>query len=103
MLCSILQALNPVASCDPQTVLENGACWGCIAGDLRQVNMAKLQLLCDIKALLAGEGGSSGIVSAGDVDPALAPVGSVGFYYNRVAGSFWSWDSTLGAWVKLIG
>lgn len=39
-----------MATCDVQTTLEDGACWGCL--DQKQRDIAKLTLLCRISRIL---------------------------------------------------
>lgn len=99
LLCQILQALVPMATCSPTELVQDGACFGCLDG--RSARIAELQLLCEIKDAMTGGGGSGALVCM-DADPVAAPTGNCQFVYVRVVAHLWAWDSTLGVWVQLI-
>ena len=98
LLCQILQATNPMASCDVSTLLASARCFeGCTTP--AQLMLIQTQLLCEILALSGGDTGGSG-VGCGVVDPVAAPAGGCGIYYRTDTGSVWIWDGA--AWVLRI-
>lgn len=99
LLCQILQTLNPVATCDVQSLMNEAACFDCL--DLRQLSVLQTQLLCEI--LQAGGAGGQSCIVCGDTDPVADPNCTCALGYNRSTGSFWYWDDSLGQWVQLIG
>lgn len=94
LLCRILQASNPMATCDPQTLLQDAKCFVPLPADQRQAIM--VQLLCEI--LQGGGTGGTCIVclegSAAPTDPATCPCSIA---YNGL-GQFWFWDNLTTSW-----
>lgn len=62
-------------------------------------------LLIQTQALFNISQGSGSCLSCSDSDPVLPPPSgcSCSFHYNRLAASFWSWNSTTASWDQLIG
>lgn len=99
LLCAINQALNPMATCDPATLMQQGKCFACL--DAKQAQMVELQLLCNIAGDGGGGGGMGGITS-GIGNPVGPPVSGNGLYLNLSNSTLWGWNSSLGLWVELI-
>ncbi len=99
LLCRILQANDPMASCDVQSLLNDANCFACLFPF--QLSVIQTQLLCEI--LSGGGGGGSSCLLCGTVDPVVAPVCDCALYYNRATASFWYFDSGTATWVMLIG
>lgn len=97
LLCQILQVNNPMASCDPTSLMAAAACFDCL--DLRQLSVIQTQLLCEI--LQTGSATANCII-CGDDDPSATPPCDCAVAYNRVTGGFWYWDANETAWVQLL-
>ena len=87
-----------MASCDPQELLEAGACFAGL--DRAQLNVIQTQLLCEI--LHSGSGGES-CLYCGNSDPVGTPACECALAYNKLTGSFFYWDADTTAWVQLVG
>jgi hypothetical protein len=101
LLCEILQALNPMASCDTQTLLDRAQCFSCL--QTTQIDILKLQLLCDISASIGGSTGGGGM-TCGAADPVNPPTDptACSLYANTTNNSLWYWNNATAAWVALI-
>lgn len=100
LLCKILQNVNPMASCDIQSLLDSGKCFACVPP--QQLTIIQTELLCEI--LQAGGTGGQGCILCGTSDPVDSPKAACdcALFYNRTNGSFWYWDQLLLQWVALI-
>lgn len=97
LLCSILQALDPMATCDIDTLLTDGACFGCVTNDPFEI--VKLQLLCEISAAAGGFGGATCGANAPVDDPGT----SCGLYYTTGTNpGVWVWRDGASAWAEII-
>jgi hypothetical protein len=104
LLRQILLAANPMAACDAQSLLAEGACWSCYPGG--QLQLIQTQILCEI--LHTGGGGNVNAClvaqSGGPVDPCAFAFG-LGYDNDSTsptAGQWKFWDQTGNAWVPFI-
>lgn len=82
-----------MATCNPNTLLEDGKAFQSIATD-EQFWMAALQLLCEISGLSGSLLQGTGVPSAGPANLA-APA-----YYTRTTnGQIYTWNVAGQAWV----
>lgn len=101
LLCQILQAANPMATCDPAALLESAKCFaGCASP--AQLMLIQTQLLCEILAVGGGGGGGggSGVTCLDASDPVDAPTTGCGIAYRKDNGNIFIWDGA--AWVLRI-
>lgn len=98
LLCQIRQLLDPMATCDVQSLLADGKCFAGVP--LPQLMAVQTQLLCEI--LQAGGVGTSSCLVCGDTDPVADPACTCALGYNRLTGAFFMWDDSQTAWLPLI-
>lgn len=98
LLCRLWSQNNPMATCDASELMLAARCFDCL--NPHQIDIIQTQLLCEI--LQSGGGGTSCLL-CGDTDPVDTPPCDCATYYNKVAGSFWVWDSDSSTWFALIG
>ncbi len=100
LLCSILQAANPMASCDPQAILEANPCLSTLTA--YQLQVVSVELLCEI--LAAGGGGNvNACLLTGAGKPAAPCTFSFGLSYDPATAEFWFWSLGDNDWYKFIG
>jgi len=96
LLCQIIQASNPMASCDAATLLNDGRCFACLS--TQQMMMIQTQLLCEV---LNGGGTGATCLICGDsppVDP--APCDCSIYYTKSPNAGVWIWSGS--AWEAII-
>lgn len=96
LLCQILQAHNPMATCDIQSLLNDANCFACLGE--KELTTIQTQLLCEI---LNG-GSTSACITCVDAAPVDDPGCDCAIAYGRVgtavAGYWWQWDSAGAKW-----
>jgi len=97
-LCQILQRIDPMATCDVESVRAASAQYSIM--DNHQLRAAMVYLLCEIQAT-ASELGASG-VHIDTVDPVADPGVTSQIWINRTSGQVWYWNDGSGAWDLLI-
>ncbi len=99
LLCKILQAGNPMASCDPATLLLDAKCFICLTP--QQQMAIQTQLLCEI---LQGAGPTETCIECGvgaPTDP--APCDCSIYYSLEPNPGVWVWDNVDAEWDAVIG
>lgn len=97
LLCQLVQLQNPMASCDPSTLLADGKCWLCLSE--QQARAILIQLGCELVA-----GGGTGEVCIFEV-PITGPVAppppgctaAFAYYPSDFPGT-WVWNSGTSSW-----
>lgn len=84
-----------MAVCDAQTLVNTA-----YAAGYSKLSELDLWMSIVASACAGGGGGSGGGVTCGTIDPAGAPTGTCGFYYNKTTGKVWFWNGSV--WVVLI-
>lgn len=97
LLCRVLRALDPMATCNVQDLLNEAQCFLCLSP--QQWELIKLQLLCNIEAA-SGGGISGGSILCGLVDPVADPGVACAVFYRTDTGSIWLWDGA--AWQQKV-
>lgn len=103
LLCRILQALDPMANCDVQSLMAEASCFGCLSST--QMDILRLQLLCNIAVIGGGggSGGGGGVLMFDGINPSGAPgVFTAALAYRKDTGEVWYWDNSTLAWVQIV-
>ena len=100
LLCSILRKYNPMASCNIETLLNDGRCFCGVTRVPSEI--AELQLLCEINAVAGGGSGATCIIG-GVGAPVGVPPCNFSIYIQQPGPNFGLWlGDTVTGWTAAI-
>lgn len=99
LLCRIYSGINPMAVCDPNTLLAEAKCF--VSRSQNEILAIQAQLLCEI--LQGGAAGQTCIIGCAPTGPVIPGPCLFSIAYSPGPNpGYWLWDENRGVWDEVL-